>query len=62
LLDEVWYLELDEGVRLERLVRRHVEFGRDPDIATARARGTDQRNADLITATRSRADVIVAGS
>jgi hypothetical protein len=28
-------------------------------VAAARARGTDQRNAELIAATRHRADVIV---
>lgn len=62
LLDEVWYLEPDENDRLDRLIRRHMEFGRDVDTANARARGNDQRNADLIAATKVRADLIVAGS
>ncbi|MDT4891545.1 MAG: hypothetical protein QOE97_580 [Pseudonocardiales bacterium] len=62
LIDEVWYLEPDEDVRLKRLVRRHIGFGRDPETAAARARGTDQRNADLIVSTRSRADLIVTGN
>lgn len=59
LLDEVWFLQLDEAVRLERLTRRHIAYGRSPEVAGARARGTDQRNADLIATTRERADVIV---
>lgn len=59
LLDEVWFLELDDEVRLDRLTRRHVAFGRPPDVAAARARGTDQRNAELIATTRERADLIV---
>ncbi|MFC0505323.1 nucleoside/nucleotide kinase family protein [Micromonospora costi] len=61
LLDDAWYLAPDEEVRLGRLVQRHIDFGRDPATADARARGTDQRNADLIVATRGRADVIVNG-
>jgi pantothenate kinase len=59
LLDEAWFLEVDEAVRLDRLTARHVAYGRPPAQALARARGTDQRNADLITATRDRADVVV---
>jgi pantothenate kinase len=59
LLDEVWFLEVDEQVRLARLAARHRAFGRPPAEAVARARGTDQRNAELIAATRQRADLIV---
>jgi pantothenate kinase len=62
LLDEVWYLEPDEDDRLDRLVRRHMEFGRDVDTANARARGNDQRNAEAIAATKMWADLIVVGS
>jgi pantothenate kinase len=60
LLDVVWFLELDETVRLDRLAARHVAHGRPPAVAAARARGTDQRNAELIATTRHRADLIVA--
>lgn len=59
LLDEVWYVEVPEDVRLERLVARHIAFGKDPEAARAWSHGTDQRNADLIAATRGRADRIV---
>lgn len=59
LLDEVWFLELDEPVRLDRLTARHIAHGRPPAVAAARARGTDQRNAELIATTRHRADLIV---
>jgi pantothenate kinase len=62
LLDEVWYLEPDDHDRLDRLIKRHMEFGRDFDIANARARGNDQRNADAIAATKMLADLIVVGS
>jgi pantothenate kinase len=61
LLDEVWYLEPDEEHRIEWLVRRHMAFGRDENVARARALGTDQHNAELVTTTRERADVVVTG-
>ncbi|MFD8420382.1 nucleoside/nucleotide kinase family protein [Streptomyces sp. NPDC059466] len=58
-LDEVWFCELDEGERVRRLVARHEEFGKDHDAAVAWVLGTDQRNADLVAATRDRADLVV---
>jgi pantothenate kinase len=58
-LDEVWFCEIDEQERIRRLVARHEEFGKDHDAAVAWALGTDQRNADVIAATRDRADLIV---
>ncbi|HEX7107138.1 MAG TPA: nucleoside/nucleotide kinase family protein [Acidothermaceae bacterium] len=61
LFDEVWYVELDREARIERLVARHVAFGRDPVVARAWALGSDERNAELIAATRDRADVVVIG-
>ena len=62
LLDEVWYLEPDDNDRMDRLVSRHMEFGRDLDTANARARGNDQHNAELIAATKIWADLVVVGS
>lgn len=61
LLDEAWFLDADPRVRLDRLVERHRRFGRDQAEATARAHGSDQVNAVLVEATRSRADVVVRG-
>jgi len=59
LLDEVWFLDLPAELRLDRLVRRHEEFGKPPRQAWQWAHGTDQRNADLVAATRSRADLVI---
>ncbi|WP_214322747.1 nucleoside/nucleotide kinase family protein [Nonomuraea sediminis] len=58
-LDEVWYCELARDERVARLIARHKLFGKDHDTAVAWVLGTDQRNADLIATTRSRADLIV---
>lgn len=59
LLDEVWFVEIDEAPRLERLITRHMAFGRTRAEAHARAHGSDQRNAGLIARTRDRADLVV---
>ncbi|MFD8201956.1 nucleoside/nucleotide kinase family protein [Streptomyces sp. NPDC059701] len=58
-LDEVWFCEVSEGERVRRLVARHEEFGKSPEDAVAWVRGTDQRNAELVAATRDRADLVV---
>ncbi|MEY7972365.1 nucleoside/nucleotide kinase family protein [Saccharomonospora xinjiangensis] len=59
LIDEVWFLEPDEDDRIERLVTRHRKFGRSLVEAQQRARGSDQRNADLIAPTATRADLVI---
>lgn len=56
LLDEVWYVDVDDRLRRERLVRRHEKFGRSPEAARAWVDSTDEPNAQLIAATRARAD------
>ncbi|MEU4690601.1 nucleoside/nucleotide kinase family protein [Actinoplanes sp. NPDC023714] len=58
-LDEVWYVDLDREERLRRLVDRHVRFGKPPADALAWATGTDERNAEIIMATRDRADLVI---
>jgi pantothenate kinase len=55
LLDEAWYVDIDDRLRNDRLVQRHVQFGRDPAAALAWVEGTDAPNAHLIAATRPRA-------
>jgi pantothenate kinase len=61
-LDAVWYVDLDDDLRLERLIARHVAFGKTRDAAVAWANGPDARNAEFIAGTRDRADRWVTGS
>lgn len=59
LLDEVWYVDVDDELRRERLVRRHEQFGRSRDAAIAWVENTDEPNARRIAATRSRAQHVI---
>ena len=58
-LSEVWYVEADAGVRLERLLARHVEFGKSPAEARAWIAAVDEPNARLVERHRDSADLIV---
>ncbi|MDB5877956.1 MAG: putative kinase [Variovorax sp.] len=55
LLDEIWYVDVNEALREARLVRRHRQFGRSEEAALAWVEQTDAPNARLIAATRVRA-------
>ena len=59
LLAEVWFVDVDDEVRRERLVRRHEEFGKSPDDARAWVQRVDEANARLVAVTRDTADVVV---
>jgi pantothenate kinase len=59
LLDEVWFCALRDDVRLQRLLARHVAFGKPPDAARAWVAAVDEPNAALIAATRAQADLVV---
>jgi pantothenate kinase len=59
LLDEVWFVEADDTTRIERLVERHASHGKPRDLAERWATVSDQANAELVAATRERADVVV---
>ena len=59
LLDETWFCAQDPAVRRERLLARHVEFGKELGVAAAWMAAVDEPNADLVTATAARADIVV---
>ncbi len=58
LLDEVWYVDVPADLRRERLIARHVRYGRSPEAARDWVAHTDEPNARLIEASRSGADFI----
>lgn len=59
LLDEVWWVALDDTVRTERLIARHIEFGKPPAAARAWVLRSDEANAQRVASGRDRADLIV---
>lgn len=54
LLDEIWYVEVDHALRLERLLARHMQFGRSRQAAEDWVQSTDEPNARLIESTMGR--------
>jgi pantothenate kinase len=59
LLDEVWWVEVPDDVRLARLVARHEAYGKSTEQARAWALGSDEANARLIAPGRAHADIVV---
>jgi pantothenate kinase len=59
LLDEVWFVDVDDSIRVPRLIARHIEFGKTPDEAVEWVMRSDEANASVVAATRSRADAVV---
>jgi pantothenate kinase len=58
-LDAVWYVQVEEELRLERLLARHMEFGKSAGQARAWVDRVDDPNARLVEASAGRADVVV---
>jgi pantothenate kinase len=55
LLDEVWYVDVADTLRTQRLTQRHEQFGRSREAAVEWVRQTDEPNARLIAMTRVKA-------
>ncbi|WP_118185098.1 nucleoside/nucleotide kinase family protein [Paraburkholderia phosphatilytica] len=59
LIDEIWFVDVDDTLRRERLIARHVQFGRSPEAAEQWVASSDDVNARLIQSTRDRADYTI---
>jgi pantothenate kinase len=59
LLDEAWFVEVPNDVRLPLLIARHIEFGKSPDEALEWVMRSDEANAAVVATSRHRADVVV---
>lgn len=58
-LDEVWYVDTDRALRTDRLVARHVDFGKPAADARAWVAEVDDPNTRLVERSRSHADLLV---
>lgn len=59
LLDRIVFLTLDDDVRRQRLIDRHVAFGKSREEAEAWVARSDEPNAALVAATAARADEVL---
>lgn len=59
LLDGVWHLRLAEDVRRQRLLARHVAFGKSSAEAEAWVSRVDDPNAAMVEAAAGRADLVL---
>jgi pantothenate kinase len=59
VLDVRYHLAVDEDLRRERLIARHIAFGKSAEDARAWALGPDEANAVRIEAASARADAVV---
>lgn len=59
LLDEAWYVEMDDDIRLRWLIQRHIDYGKSPEAAREWVLRSDQANARIVAATRDLADLVV---
>ena len=58
LLDDVWYVDVDDGLRVDRLTQRHERFGRSRQDAMNWVAVTDEPNARLIALSRPKAKFV----
>ena len=58
-LDAVWYLDVDDTLRQQRLLERHMRYGRTREQALAWMAQSDEPNAVQIRDTRALADWVM---
>ena len=56
---EVWFVAVDDEVRVGRLIGRHTQFGKSEEDAREWVLRNDEANARLVIASAERADLVV---
>lgn len=59
LVDEIWHCRVDPELRHERLIERHIAFGKDPEAARRWVLTVDEVNATQVESWSHRADLII---
>jgi pantothenate kinase len=59
LLDACWWIGVDDALRVQRLVRRHEQFGRSAEAAREWVSRSDEANARRVADGARRADWVV---
>ncbi|MGZ8178069.1 nucleoside/nucleotide kinase family protein [Williamsia sp. SKLECPSW1] len=58
-MEAVWFVTAAESTRRDRLLARHVEFGKTPASARAWIADVDEPNAELVSSTAARASRVI---
>ncbi|WP_280370654.1 nucleoside/nucleotide kinase family protein [Nocardia wallacei] len=61
-LDAAWYLDAPPELLRKRLLRRHIRGGKTAEFAQAKVARSDLLNAELVAATRDRAELVLRAS
>ncbi|WOL08903.1 uridine kinase [Canna indica] len=59
IFDEKWFLDIDIDTAMQRVLKRHISTGKEPDVAKWRIEYNDRPNAELIMATKKNADLVI---
>uniref|UniRef100_A0A0D9Y165 Phosphoribulokinase/uridine kinase domain-containing protein n=1 Tax=Leersia perrieri TaxID=77586 RepID=A0A0D9Y165_9ORYZ len=59
LFDEKWFIDIDIDVSMQRVLKRHIATGKEPDVAAWRISYNDQPNAELIMKSKKAADLVI---
>ncbi|KAG2621985.1 ATP-dependent kinase-like protein notR' isoform X2 [Panicum virgatum] len=57
--DEKWFIYIDIDVSMQRVLKRHIATGKEPDVAAWRISYNDRPNAELIMESRKNADLVI---
>lgn len=59
LFAAVWYLDVPDDTRVDRLIARHEAYGRSPAESRRWVHENDEENAGVVAGTRGRADLVI---
>ncbi|KAJ3674721.1 hypothetical protein LUZ60_005337 [Juncus effusus] len=59
LFDEKWFIDIDIETSMERVLKRHISTGKEPNVAAWRIAYNDRPNAELIMESKRRADLVI---
>nr|CAB3462545.1 unnamed protein product [Digitaria exilis] len=59
LFDEKWFIDIDIDVSMQRVLKRHIATGKEPDVAAWRISYNDRPNAELIMESKKNADLVI---
>lgn len=59
IVSEFWFCSVDSDLRRERLVQRHIQFGKSPEQARAWVDEVDEPNAGRVESAMRSADLVV---